>query len=230
LTLKEKIMNSVIADLRQLDNLNIQQQGSSIAKMPPGTLQKKSNFERSLVKGAITGAQVFNPSLGCLLEPIKVSENRPATILITPPTTVPIGLSGTMPPAAPHDLTLSIGWSGSVFMGLGSTIQGGLYGSTFPEFGLFASVAGGFWTNIGVSTGPVATLIFGPPSDFAGAAWGIGIDAKFLTGAIGGLLLFSDPPFRFLGLSISLSAGPSAIPGFDFTVQYGGTMTKPLLN
>jgi hypothetical protein len=50
-----------------------------------------------------------------------------------------------------------------------------------------------------------------------------------MAGSIGALLLFSPPPFRFLGIAVSLAVGPSAIPAFDVTVQVSNTFTKPVL-
>jgi hypothetical protein len=112
---------------------------------------------------------------------------------------------------------------------LGVTGQVGLYGSNTPELGVFASLGGGWWTNVGVGIGPAITLIFGPPADLGGVSWGIGCDATFMAGSISGLLLFTPPPFRLLGISVGLSVGPTAIPAFDVTVQVSNTWTKPLL-
>ena len=168
---------------------------------------------------------LFSSQASLLKEPISVSETKP-TIAVTMPSTVPVGLT---PKPSVTDITLAVGLNVDVFAVIGVVGSAGLYGSTTPELGVFASVGGGWWTNVGVGAGPVIELIFGTPSDLSGVSWGIGCDVRFMTGAIGGLLLFSPPPFRFLGIAVSLAVGPTAIPAFDVTVQVTNTFTKPLL-
>jgi hypothetical protein len=216
-------MKSVKADLRDIDKLNIQAQGSALVPIP--ARRTLNTADKTALKGAITVGSIFSPQAGLLNEPIGVSETKP-TISVTMPSTVPVGLT---PKSSVTDITLAVGLSVSAFAVIGVTGSAGLYGSTTPELGVFASVGGGWWTNVGAGVGPVVTLIFGTPSDLSGVSWGIGCDAKFMAGSIGGLLLFSPPPFRFLGIAVSLSVGPSAIPAFDVTVQVSNTFTKPLL-
>jgi hypothetical protein len=43
-----------------------------------------------------------------------------------------------------------------------------------------------------------------------------------------GTLLFS-PRFKFLGIAVGPSAGPSAIPALDVTVHVSDTFTRPIL-
>lgn len=217
-------MNTVKADLRQIDRLDIQKQGSALS--PPGVPPRRvlSDVEKGALKAALNLGKIVSPQTGLLLEPIGVAESRPS-ITITPLSSVPVGMT----PRAGTDVTLAVGLSVSAFAVIGVTGQAGLYGSTTPELGVFASVGGGWWTNVGAGVGPTITMIFGPPSDLAGVSWGIGADAAFMAGSIGALLLFSLPPFRFLGIAVSLAVGPSAIPAFDVTVQVSNTFTKPLL-
>jgi len=120
-----------------------------------------------------------------------------------------------------RDITLAVGGAAQAVAVMGVTVAGGLYGSTTPELGLFGSVGGGWWTNLAASAGVMVAVILGPPSDFAGVSWGIGCDVGFMTGSIGGLLLFSaaGPPFRFLGVEVSLMAGPTATRGLIAAVR-----------
>lgn len=216
-------MQTVKADLRDIDKLDIQRQGSTLAPIPPR--RTLNTAEKTALKGAIQVGSLFVAQTGVLREPIAVSESRPS-ISVTMPSRVPVGMT---PKASVTDITLAVGLGVAAFAVIGVTGSAGLYGSTTPELGVFASIGGGWWTNVGAGLGPVVTLIFGTPADLGGVSWGIGCDAKFMAGSIGGLLLFSPPPFRFLGIAVSLSVGPSAIPAFDVTVQVSNTFTKPLL-
>jgi hypothetical protein len=216
-------MKTVKADLRDIDKLDIQRQGSALTPIP--ARRTLGPVEKSALQGAVSVAGLFNPQANLLNEPIGVSVAKP-TLSIILPSTVPVGLASK---PGVTDVTLAVGLGVSAFAVIGVTGSAGLYGSTTPELGVFASVGGGWWTNVGAAVGPVVTLIFGTPSDLSGVSWGVGCDAKFMVGSIGGLLLFSPPPFRFLGIAVSLSVGPSAIPAFDVTVQVSNTFTKPLL-
>ncbi len=215
-------MKSVKADLRDLDKLDIQKQGKALTPIPARKVLTAA--EKTALKGAVSVGGLFSNSVKLLNEPIGVSDTKPS-LSITMPSKVPVGLA-----AKPlvSDVTLAVGMSASAFAVLGVTGSFGLYGSSTPELGLFSSIGGGWWTNVGVSVGPQITLIFGPPSDLAGVSWGIGCDCKFMAGSIGGLLLFSPPPFKFLGISVSLSVGPSAIPAFDVTMQVSATNILPI--
>ena len=220
-------MDRITADLRQLDNLDIAAQSSPIKRLPERSTV--SGIEQSVLKSALEFSALLNPSNGCLLEPIKVRE-KPPTVSVSLPTTVPVGMFGaTAATGYGGPITVAIGVAGAAFASVGFTTQFGIYGSNSPEVGLFASVGGGWWSNSGFGVGPALTLIFGPPAAFAGVAFGIGCDIGLFAGAINGLLLFSPPPFKFLGLSVGFSVGPSLIPAFDVTVQVSNTRTKPLL-
>ncbi|MEO6603436.1 MAG: hypothetical protein ABIQ16_26370 [Polyangiaceae bacterium] len=220
-------MNRVRADLRQLDNLNLAQQC-----LPLGPTLKRSRAttpESQGVKASLDLAVKFQPDLGFLREPFNVVTSPPSVTVLRP-ATVPMGLSGAISTSSTSsNITLATGLNIDAFAVIGPVLQGGIYGSTTPELGVFGSVGGGWWTNVGVGIGPVITLIFGPPSDLEGVAFGIGCDARFMVGSLGGLLLFSPPPFRFLGIAVGLAVGPTAIPGFDVTVQVTKTFIRPLL-
>src|SRR5262249_31333088 len=152
-------MKSVKADLRDVDKLNIQAQGSALPPIPPR--RTLSEPEKVALKGALAVGGLFNPQLGVLNEPTDVSDNRPS-ISVTMPSTVPVGMT---PKSSVTDITLAVGLNVSAFAVIGVTGSAGLYGSTTPELGVFASVGGGWWTNVGAGAGPVITLIFGTPSD-----------------------------------------------------------------
>jgi hypothetical protein len=215
-------MDRVRADLRQLDALNIKQQAIPLVGTPRRRVV--SSTERGLLKQATSLAAELDPGTGFVREPIKIATHAPA-ITVLPPSKVPIGMAA----RGKTDFTLATGLNVDAFAVIGPVLQAGIYGSTTPELGVFLSVGGGWWTNVGVAIGPVITAIFGPPSDLAGVAFGIGCDVRFMVGSIGGLILFSAPPFRFLGFAIGLAVGPTAIPSFDVTVQVTNTFTRPLL-
>jgi hypothetical protein len=220
-------MDKFKADFSQVDLLDIQGLGKSLVTKPPR--KPVTGLEKSALKSTLEFGQMLDSKVGLLLEPVKVSESKPK-MTVTFPKTIPVGLTGTAgSPPSTFDLTLAVGVSASAFAVLGATGAAGIYGATTPELGVFASVGAGWWTNVGAAVGPSLTFIFGGPSDLAGVSWGIGCDARFMTGSVGGLLLFTPPPFRFLGFSVGLSVGPSAIPAFDVTLQVSNTWTKPLL-
>ena len=215
-------MNYFRADLRQLDLLDIPKQSTPLAGTPQRRNLKAS--EKKALKSALALSKRFDPQFGMLEEPIGVSESPPP-ITVLPPAKVPVGMTS----GPSKDLTMAAGIQASALAVVGVTAQGGIYGCTNKELGVYFSVGGGWWTNIGANAGPVVTIIFGPPKDMTGVALGIGADVKFMAGAIGGLLLFSPPPIRFLGFAVSLAVGPSAIPAFDVTIQVSNTWTKPIL-
>lgn len=215
-------MDHLRADLRQLDSLNIAQQALPLIGSPRRRVV--TSIEREVMKQSLAFAAHVTPTTGFLREPIKISERRPK-MTILPPVTVPVGMT----PGARSDFTLATGLNVDAFAVVGPVLQAGIYGSTTPELGVFLSVGGGWWTNVGITVGPVITVIFGPPSDLKGVAFGIGCDVAFMAGSIGGLILFSPPPFKFLGFAIGLAVGPTAIPSFDVTVQVTDTFTRPLL-
>ncbi len=220
-------MDRITADLRQLDNLDIAAQSSPIKRLP--ARNSVSGTKQSVLKSAVEFSAMLNSSNGCFLEPIKVRE-KPPSVSILLPTTVPVGMfDATAATSYGEPITLAVGASSSAFAIVGVTSQIGIYGSNSPELGLFGSVGGGWWSNIGFGVGPALTLIFGPPATFAGVSFGIGCDTRFFMGSIGGQLLFSAPPFKFLGISVGFSIGPSVIPAFDVTIQVSNTRTMPLL-
>jgi hypothetical protein len=215
-------MDRIRADLRQLDKLNIAQQSVPLVGSPRRSVA--SVGQRPVLRAAVDIAADINAQAGYLKEPFKIAQHPPSTTIF-PPTTVPVGLTASSGSA----FTLGCGLNVDVFAVVGAVLQGGIYGSTTPELGVFLSVGGGWWTNVGVGVGPVITFIFGPPSDLAGVAFGIGCDVGFMAGSVGGLILFSPPPFRFLGFAVGVAFGPTSIPAFDVTVQVTDTFTRPLL-
>jgi hypothetical protein len=216
-------MDRVRADLRQLDNLDIAKQGVPISKIP--ARRTVSGAEKDVLKSAVDFSTFVSSNMGYLREPINVCEKPPSITVMLPK----IGPVGMTPRPTVTQITLAVGVAGSAFAAIGATGQVGLYGSNSPELGVFASLGGGWWSNVGAGIGPAITLIFGPPADLGGVSIGIGCDVGFMAGSVSGLLLFSPPPFKFLGISVGLSVGPTAIPAFDVTVQVSNTWTKPLL-
>jgi hypothetical protein len=215
-------MDRIRFDLRELNRINVEQMGRRLDSVPLG--RRLPTSEQSVIRSAVAGARSLSPAGGCFDEPFRVAERRPRVDVI-PPASLPepgrVRRVVTMSPV--RDVTLAVGGTIQAMAVVGVTAAAGIYGSTTSEVGLFGSVGGGWWTNVGAGAGIVVTVILGPPSDFAGVSWGVGCDARFMAGSIGGLLLFSPPPFRFLGVSVSLTVGPSAIPAFDVTVQVSTT-------
>jgi hypothetical protein len=216
-------MDSFRADFRDLDKLNIAQRAIPIPR--PSPRQVLGNTERSVLKATASFAENFDSRAKVVSETIRVAEQPPAVTLLAP-STVPLA-SG-----APGALTVALGLDLEIFVGmLGGVAQGGVYGSTSPEVGLFRSLGVGlFMLNLGVSVGPTLTIIFGPPSVLAGNMVGMQISVSFPGTKIGGggALLFLPSPFRFAGFAVSLSAGASVIP-VTVSLQITDTKLTPLL-
>lgn len=186
------------------------------------------SFERPAVELAVDSAAKVS-SLGKLLKEIKDLGSKAAAIPVRFS-----GLKGPMikPPSTGISLlTVGAGLSASAFAGLGVTAGTGVYGSNSPEFGVYVSAGGGYWSNAGASGGLQLTFIFGPPSSLAGVAWGVGIDLGIPGSPVGvgamAYFSFSGPPFEFLGVSWGGSAGVSALP-CDVTVQISETKLLPI--
>ena len=199
-------MDSFKGDFRDLDKLNIAQFAKPVP--PPSPRQVLGNTERSVLKAAASFGENLDSRAKVLSEIIRVAEKRPAVTLLMP-STVPLA-SGSS-----RDLTLALGLDLEIFVGmLGGVAQGGAYGSTSPEVGLFRSLGVGLFTlNLGVSVGPVLSFIFGPPSVLAGNMVGVQVSVSipgFKLGP-GGALLFLPSPFRFAGFAVSLQ---QALPRF----------------
>jgi hypothetical protein len=217
-------MQHVNFDLSQLDNLDIANQGFSLSGSPGA--RTASPLQEAAIRAALKVAP--GSTAGMMREAISIDDSPPP-LSITPPTKVLVGSASTSPGTTPSAFTMGVGVEVSAFAVVGVTGGAGIYGSTTPELGLYATGGGGWWTNVGYSGGVTLTFILGAPADFAGVSWGIGADVRFMAGSFGGMLLFSPPPFRFLGIAVSLAAGPSAIPALDVTIQVSDTVTKPIL-
>jgi hypothetical protein len=219
-------MQQFKADLRDLDNLMIAEQAvptSGVPKRRVGTSE-----EKRLLRSALTLGKLVNSPLGLPLEILEISDKAP-TVTIKPPSKVPMGMSGTPGAGTVSALTIAVGIQGSAYAVNGISLEGGLYASTTGEWGFYGSAGGGLWTNVGACAGPVFTVIFGPPSDLAGVAYGIGADLTVFPPLVGvsGLLIFSPPPFKFLGFAAGWSVGPSLAP-CDVNVQISGTGLAPM--
>ncbi|MBK5963359.1 hypothetical protein CCR95_04455 [Thiocystis minor] len=214
-------MQTIRIDLRDVDHIDIQGRGHFLPPAPPK--RRLDATEKKALDGALELWKLFNPQAEIFRTPIELSEHPPRVDII-PPSHVPVGLT----PASKAAATLALGLNASAFAVVGISVGGGLYGSTNGELGVYNSGGLGLWSNIGVSAGPQYTFIFGPPSDFGGISWGVGCDVGPGLVSGGAMLLFSLPPFRCLGYSVSVSVGTTRLP-FDVTVQASLTTTKPLL-
>lgn len=221
-------MDRINLDLRQLDNLDIQQiqQGHAVTNVTPH--HEASALEKIGLKGSLDFGSAIDPRIGFLREPIRVSEHAPA-VSILPPTKVLLGAMGSF--LGTHPITIGVGPSAQLFAVVGFTVNIGVYGSTTHELGLFDTVGIGLWTAVGFGVGGTFTLVLGPPSSFFGDFWSVGVDiggpTPFKVGpSVGGQLLFagSFPTFppRFMGFAISVSAGAS-IPNIALSVQITNT-------
>jgi hypothetical protein len=213
-------MGIIRADLHDLDRLDIEGQGFPLPPFPRRRILNRAE-QASLLSAVELSALLLDaaPVAPIIQQVIDVAEDRP-TLVVEKPSAVPVNN---------REFTIAVGINPEIFAIVGVTGTVGIYASTTGEVGLFSSLGGGDWVfNFGLSVGGVVTEIFGPPSDLAGVSVGMGCDVQFGLG-IGGLALFSGTrPSRFLGISVSIALGPSAIP-FDFTFQATDTRILPVL-
>lgn len=214
-------MQSFTLDLSRLTVVPDRSKGSIVSAAPRSP---RSSAERSIIKTALEFGKPFNSTLGAAIEVVGISE-KALTVRVVPSPTVP------MTSKRLGDLTVGFGLTGTGAIGPGLNVSGGIYGSTTPEFGLFAT--GGFVIGTpGASGGVELTFVFGTPSDFAGPFFSI--QASVGTGAaLGGSLLFSlpttsSPSFAFMGFTINTTAGISAIP-VSVSIEFSNTAIKPVL-
>jgi hypothetical protein len=228
-------MESFRGDFRDLDNLNIGQQGIQLVGGAPAR-RALGSAERSALKAAAEFAKFFTPSANLPLEVIQVAE-RPPIVSLLRPLKVPLGRTS----ASSRILTVALGFNVEIFglpagiIPVGAAVQPGIYGSTTLEFGVFISGSLGVFLNLGISAGPCLTFIFGPPSDLVAASVVIsasinipGVSVAGFGVAGGAALLFSASPFRFLGVAFSITAGVAALP-VTISLQASSTAIKPLL-
>jgi len=214
-------VKNITIDLRDVDNIDIQGRGRLLGGAPPR--RKLGGAEKTALGAAIDLWKLFFPQAEMFRDPMIISDTPPS-VSIRKPSRVPVGVT----PRPKDEVTLALGMATTAFAVVGVSVSGGVYGSTNGELGVYTGGSVGVWTNVGASVGPQYTMIFGPPSDFAGVSWGVGCDLGAGIVGVGGMLLFTLPPYRCLGFSVSLAIGPTSLP-YDVTVQAGITTTKPVL-
>jgi hypothetical protein len=221
-------MDKISMDLRDLDNIDIRN-GQAMTNVT--SHNAVSGIEKAALKSSLNFSSSMFPDTGFLREPVNIAEHEP-TVAIIPPSKVLLGLGHFL---VTRPITAGIGPSASMAAGIGITIQGGVYGSTTPEVGVFVTGGLGLWTNAGVGVGGTLTVVLGPPADFFGDFWAVGVDVSPVPGkliSVGGQLLFAGSfpslPVRFMGFAVGVAFGPSISP-IDLTVQSTTTFGRPLL-
>jgi hypothetical protein len=222
-------MQNLTLDLSQMTAVPDPSKGTVVTA---GPRQKRSNVERAITETALEFGKPFNPGFGGALEVVGISKKAP-TVTIVPSPTVAMASKRT------GDLTMGVGLTGTAAMVAGLNLSGGVYGSTTPEFGVFAT--GGFVLGIvtGASGGVEYTFVFGTPTDFSGpfVSFQASVGPKLFAGAsVGASLLFSPGPpgfmgrvpLTFMGFAVNLTGGVGGLP-VSFSVEWSVTTIKPLL-
>ncbi|MEK7723560.1 MAG: hypothetical protein AAB336_04375 [Acidobacteriota bacterium] len=202
-------------DARQIDNVNLNRFSNDV-KFDFKT--SGSNLSKPLVKSAL--ASKYPVALQAAI----VSEDKP-NFAFLPPQKTPTGFMNN----SNHFFTVGIGISGGFSLPFGIFAGAGVYGSNTGEFGTYTGAGIQIASNMGGSASIEATYIFGPPSDFQGMAYGIGIEIEPCPPiCVAGSLLFQPKTWRFLGFTFSVGVGVSALPA-NILIQAGMTNTKPRL-
>ena len=217
-------MDRIIVDCRRLERLDVVRFKKKL-KSPPQ--RHFGSIEGSIVSGAISAAARVS-KVARLLKEIAALGEKARAIKMTLK-----GGNGPMfkMPRKSRFLTAGLGASSAVFAGVGITSAAGIYGSNKPEFGCYTSAGAGCWTNLGASSELQVAYVFGPPSDFGGVSWGVGVSAD-MPGAGFGVscqVMFSasGPPFRMLGFTVGIGVGVSALPA-DISLTVSSTKLVPV--
>lgn len=197
-----------------------------------GPQTRKTSIERAAMKAAFELARPLNHRLDAALEVLELS-THPPTVSMVPSRAVAI---------AAHALpivTVAVGLGGSIGYVAELAGEGGVYGSTTLEFGLFSTLGFIMGVAAGVAVGADYTLVFGPPSDFAGifVAFQASVSVTALGPlSVGGSLLFAvgpptptgSAPLTFKGISLTGMAGLSPLPA-SLSIEWSNTTLKPLV-
>jgi hypothetical protein len=207
--------------------------GGKGSQISAGNLTPVSSTQRDLIKGACVLGKSLNSTLGGFADVADVSITPPSVVVVPSPTIPLFGVS-TSP-----SLTIALGATGSVAMVAGIVGSGGIYGSTTGEFGIFGTA--GFFIGVasGSSVGGELSFIFGAPSDFSGPFISIVASVAPTGGlvSVGGSLIFAPGPVTasgtvsliFMGFSLTLSAGISALP-FSAAIEWSDTAIVPVIH
>ena len=212
-------MNQLRIDCTKLVDVDVPKCGR---RLPAGGAprRKGEDWEKKAME-ALVGLS-HSPTSKLLKDLLDVCRGAHRIPITLPPLTGPL----VKLPTKLQYLTAAVGLSGSACAFIGATGGVGVYGSNLPEYGTYATLGAGFWTNMGISNSVVVTYIIGPPSSFGGLSWGVGIDADIPGVGLGlsGMAVFgiSGPPFEFLGMACGVGVGISVLP-VDVTIQVSQT-------
>lgn len=218
-------MDRIRVDYSRIVRLDIQGHGRRISGGPPK--RPAGTIEQTAITTGLSAASHISSTAALMKE---------ATELAEAARRIPISFFGGRgpmfgPPPSSSVITVGVGTSIAAFEIVGVTAGAGIYGSNSPEIGLYTSMGGGYWTNVGVSGGVQLTYVLGPPSAFGGMSWAVGVDCDVPGVGIGisAAVIFaaSGPPYQFLGWSVGVGAGVSVLP-VDFTFQVSNTKLIPL--
>jgi hypothetical protein len=217
-------MDHLTIDYSAIRQIDVARQGTRLTN--PVTYKPVTGTERSVLDSAISNAP---GNAGSLLRDIRSLATAGTPI----PTKFVGGAAGFAVPASKTmDITVGVGaavdFSFAIFF---CNFGRGFYGSTTKEVGWYDAQAAGLGTpNVSVSVNlPVITIIFGPPSDFAGLGAAITVDCSFAPPSkfgVTGSLLFSASPFRLVGVSFAGTYGFSAVP-MDIAITSTPTELHP---
>lgn len=215
-----------------LSQLTVQPDPSRGKTVFAGPRAPRTPAQRSVIKTALELARPLDPTLGAALAVMDISESPP-TVSVMPSPTVPMASRSAFAFTAAVGLTGTAGWVA------GLNAEGGVYGSTTPEFGVFftGGYVLGLWA--GAGGGIEYTLIFGTPSEFAGPFFAVqaSVGPTIFGGlAIGGSVLFAiSPPtpagrttLSFMGFTVNVTGGWSELP-VSVSVEWSNTWIHPLL-
>jgi hypothetical protein len=180
--------------------------------------------EQTLIRGALTTyAATGRPNAGLIKDFLALpSGSLGVTIVGT--------ISGVIMPAG-FDLTVALGsFVAASLYGANISEGGGFYFWWSPkEFGVYGGFVFGAAAQIAsVGAGTQLTILFGPaPTTLGGFNLVVGVDFTVagLPIVVGGFLVFSIAPFRFVGFGYDLGGGFGAFP-IEFHAGISGTLTK----
>ncbi|HTO84949.1 MAG TPA: hypothetical protein VMQ73_22190 [Methylomirabilota bacterium] len=189
----------------------------------PARSSQLSPTQQSMVRAAVSGPMAaVVPSAQAVRDSFRLVDAQRCDVTV-------MAAPGFPPVTYAHDVTIGVGFDVTCAAGITISGGGGLYFSTLPEVGVYASIGGGLTTNASVFFGGAVTVVFGPPSTFAGDCLALGVDFSLPPPSVlggGGALLFElSPPYDCIGFVLQFGLSPSWVP-FDVTVQLQRTTTS----
>lgn len=216
-------MRSVHLDLAALDRIDVASVGLPVARIP------RRQVARGAAQAALNGAinlmaSTLSPWTG--LQSLLSLQRDPVNLTLVRPTRIGIGARTTRAELVANeqliDITALVGIPRTEFAFAGLPVRSTICASTSPELASVVCSQFGWW-NLGGSKEDVATfsVCLGPAEDCEAVAWGVGaeVHASGTVRSDAAMLLFTDRPYRFVGVAFQIRDQFSAFDSLSILVN-----------